>query len=565
MRMRLTSLLAIFATPAYGQLDRALELQLQGRAGDALRILDREIPSLRASHDDARLAQALAAASETALSLGKYPVAAAHAREALTLHSKLNDRPAQALDWNTIGSSDLYSGNYTAALEDYEQALALDRSGGDAQGEIVRLNNIGGVYYFEGRYLDALRSYEAALAKVNATGGQSWNPRRRQLTIGNLAMLYQRLGADDRALKLYSEFRSGPNALPHGEQAQLLLNEGVLYRRLGDPVKALEMYAAAQSLYTRDHQRDGEIGALRNIGIVRGLDLQDLQGALRAFDAALELAREAGNVRGEVHAHLYRGEILRRLDRRTEAEAELRFALAKAQPARLVEEQWKALYSLGLLAQTEGNASRAQQSFEAAIRLIESVRGALQLTALKTDFLADKRDVYDALISLRLDAPQPSPEQLLSLMEQSRARVLQDRVSATGAGKPSIAAIQKQLGPGTLLVEYWLGSHSWAALWIDSSSAGVVKQAPAENIAAFNGALAAGSQDWRSMSSELGKRLLLGIAASRRHPEDHRGSRRRAGDNPVRGARSAGSRQAHGRRFRGELLAHGGVPRKRRE
>jgi len=80
---------------------------------------------------------------------------------------------------------------------------------------------------------------------------------------GEPAILYQCLGADER-LSSYSEIRAGPNALPAGEQAQLLLNEGVLSRRRNRSV-------------TEDW-------------IVCGLDLDDLDGALRAFDAALKLA-----------------------------------------------------------------------------------------------------------------------------------------------------------------------------------------------------------------------------------------------------------------------------------
>src|SRR5579859_1807499 len=53
--VRATVLFAVFAGSAAGQLDRALELQKQGRAADALVLLDREIPALRAAHDDRRL------------------------------------------------------------------------------------------------------------------------------------------------------------------------------------------------------------------------------------------------------------------------------------------------------------------------------------------------------------------------------------------------------------------------------------------------------------------------------------------------------------------------------
>ena len=512
--MRLLVLLCL-AGAAAAQLDQAIELERQGRFKEALIILEREIGSFRASHDDASLARALGAAGQASLSLGKYPAASAQAREALELHRKLKDTGGQARDWNTLGSSDLYSGNYPAALGEFEEALALDRSGGDAEGEITRLNNIGNVYYFQGGYLDALRRYEAALTSVNAASNQTWSARRRQITIANLATLYQRLGREERALELYSQFRAAPNALPPSEQAQLLLNEGVLFRRLGDPVKALELYQSAESLFATEQNRDAEIRALQSIGIVRGLDLQDLHGALQAFTAAFRLAQESGNSVGEVQVRVYRGEVLRRLNRFPEASAELRDALAGAEHAGLIEEQWKALYAMARIAEAGGDTERAREYFEGAIRRIESVRAGLQLTALKTDFLADKRDVYDGLIALNLTAPQPSPAELYRLVEQSRARTLQDQIKPPKRSQSALPDVQARLEAGSLIVEYWMAGNSIAALWIASSGVGIVKKAfTTEDTAMvheFTEALAQGSPGWKRISSALGKQLLEGL------------------------------------------------------
>ena len=52
-----------------------------------------------------------------------------------------------------------------------------------------------------------------------------------------------------------------------------------------------------------------------------------------------------------------------------------------------------------------------------AIHAIESVRADLRTVALKAEFLADKRDVYDALIALRLSDPAASPADLFELIE----------------------------------------------------------------------------------------------------------------------------------------------------
>jgi len=355
-------LLLLLASPAAAQLDKALDLQRQGRAQEALVLLERDLPSLRDAGDPARLAQALSAAGAASLAIGKYPAALQYNKEALALHQKLGDTAAQARDWNFLGLADMYLANYGPSIDEYRHALTLDRANRDRDGEIERLNNLGNVYYFQGRYLDALHSFESAMEKVNAAIGEKWYPRRRQITIANLATVYQRLGAEEKALALYSQLSNGSAVRP-SEKAQMLLNQGALYRRLGDPVKALDMYRSAQDLFAKDQHRDAEIGAWRNIGIVRGLDLQDLPGALQAFTAALKLAREAGNSRAEVQAELYSGEILRRLHRSEAAEESLAQATTGAQRAGLVEEHWKALYSTGLLADAQGDPARAERCF----------------------------------------------------------------------------------------------------------------------------------------------------------------------------------------------------------
>lgn len=501
------------ASPAAAQLEKALELQRQGHAQEALVLLERDLPSLRDAGDPARLAQALSAAGAASLATGKYPAALQYNKEALALHQKLGDAAAQARDWNFLGLADMYLANYSPSLDEYRHALALDRANRDRDGEIERLNNLGNVYYFQGRYLDALHSFESALEKVNAATGEKWYSRRHQITIANLATVYQRLGAEEKALALYSQLSNGSAVRP-SEKAQMLLNQGVLYRRLGDPVKALDMYRAAQDLFAKDQHRDAEIGAWRNIGIVRGLDLQDVPGALQAFSAALKLARDAGNGRAEVQAELYSGEILRRMHRSKEAGESLARATAGAQRTGLVEEHWKALYSTGLLADTQGDPARAERCFTDALRLVESVRSGLQLASLKTDFLADKRDVYDALIELRLKLDQATPADLFQLIEHSRARTFQDRL-ATGKEPLSLAGVQSKLDGATLLLEYWTGNNAAAVLWVKTGSAGVVRKQftpeQATSVGAFTNALSQESDAWRSQAATIGQILLAGL------------------------------------------------------
>jgi tetratricopeptide (TPR) repeat protein len=494
---------------APARVDEAVRLQHEGKNLEALRALRALLPALRATGDHPLLVRALVAATDAGLAVGEYQDALLEADEAFALHKQLGQNVDAAWDLNAAGLANLYLGRYDLALERYERALALDRASADGDGEITRLNNIGNVHFMHGRYADSLRMYQDALHGLDRTTPQS-HERLRKMTISNLAALDQRLGADERALDWYAQLASA-GTMPAGEEAQLLVNQGALCRRLGDPVKALDLYRSAQQLFARAGHRDGEIGAWRNIGIVYALDLIDYDRALHAFDTGLALARASANRRGEAQARLYRGEALRRMGRQAEADRDLHAALDAAVAAGLVEEQWKARYGIGLVRQTRGDFGGAREAFERAIATIESVRSDLQTPALRSEFLADRRDVYDALIWLRAHEQPVMIADLFTLVEQSRSRAWQDRVQASAAPL-SLSAVQARVPHDTLLLEYWNGHAGTLVLWISHDTAGVAtRDANAEDAAAIQALADATSRQgsiWRPASARVGEMLL---------------------------------------------------------
>jgi CHAT domain-containing protein/tetratricopeptide (TPR) repeat protein len=489
----------------------ALTLQRQGKSREARDRIRAAASDFRASGDRANEAKALSMASKLSVSLGDYRTAISEAETAVGIRRALKDDTAIGEDYNTLGLANLYLGSYATALSNYQEALKLDREHGSAEGEIARENNIGNVFYFQGRYSEAFRWYQTAMDKINTTSAETWTPRRRQLTIANLAALYQRIGKEQAALNLYRELSQSPQAMPVSEYAQLLLNQGILYRRLGDPVKALDLYTQAQTLFARERHRDGEISALRSVGLDRAVDLNDLPGALQAFTAALRLAQDSSNTRGIVQSKLYRAEALRRLGRLGGAESDATGAFDGARTAGLIEEEWEARYTLGKLAEEKGDLETARNDFQEAIAVIESVRSALQL-AMRNDFLADKREVYDSIIALRLRESDTTARELFSWIERSRARTLVDRVRP--ASQPALADIQSSLAPDTVLIELWMGSSTAATLWLTRSSAGVVQYPapPSDALSRFVRSLENSSDaEWKDLSRSLGNQLLAGV------------------------------------------------------
>jgi len=75
-----------------------------------------------------------------------------------------------------------------------------------------------------------------------------------------------------------------------------------------------------------------------------------------------------------------------------------KLAFAQAKKLETREEQWKLstqwFKSKSLWTTRKG----AEANYRKAISIIETTRSEIQLSALRVEFLADKRDAYDALI-----------------------------------------------------------------------------------------------------------------------------------------------------------------------
>ena len=163
---------------------------------------------------------------------------------------------------------------------------------------------------------------------------------------------------------------------------------------------------------------------------------------------------------------------------------------------------------------------KQRESFVMPFEKIESLRSKLQLSRLKSDFLADKRDVYDALIKLLLERNDAAAS--LEFMERSRARVFQDRFFAAGVtpGSLTLASLQKRLDGHTALIEFWTGPDAIAAVWLTHDSSGIARK---EFLCGRNGKFArlvAGlpenlGNDWRTGFQKLAALLPDGIVPFR--------------------------------------------------
>ena len=457
------------------QLAKATALRNAGSSDEAQKIYESVLPPLRTQGPSQELVDALNNLSDIATMAGKYDRAVALSRESAAACQNMHNKNCEALAHDDAGLALSNAGNYEEAAAELDLGLKLTGETGNAFTAVLILNNLGNVYYYQAKYSEALRIYESALQYVEKSGAEDWTAIWQQFTLLNLATLYQRLGNDQRAIGTYNDILAHPKNISSTDFAHINANLGALYRHLGDAAQALQFYGYADDYYKKEKDTDGELGVLKNTGIVYVLLEKKYQKALGYFDRVYTLAAKVKNQREVMQALLYRGETLYRMSKLAEAEKEFTAALVAADQLGAVEEQWKAVYGLGKIALDHGQRDVAEVKFRDAIQRIESVRAQLQLSRLKAEFLADKRDVYDALIKLLLERNDVASA--FEFMERSRARVFQDRFFG-GKLSPdalTLRSIQARLGPQTALIEFWAASEGLAVVWVTRESAGITQ------------------------------------------------------------------------------------------
>ena len=454
------------------------------------------------------------AAADSALKAGDYAKAVQRAANAARQFEASGEREKLGVALNTAGAASVHRGDYPGALQWLDRSLRLARDAGDVASEVLRQNNIGGVHFFLGNYVEAFSRYQAALARLSGSQSEPWYVRSRQLTLTNLAILYLQLGQNQRALDLYREVRSLPLKVAPNIEAQMLTNLAIAYRRLGDPHQALEHYRQARRLLAKDPNAAAALYTLHNEGVVLALDYKDYPGALDRFTEALRIARRTGSRREVVLEQLFRGETFLLMKRPSDALAEYVEALDASEKLKLADERWTALYGMGRVHAATGNLTAALKYFQDSTAVIESARAGLGVASLKAEFLAGKRDVYDALIGLLLNQPNPPVAEILRRIEEARARNLKEQLPTEG--RPvTLESVQRSLGERDMLLEYWTSGERLAVVWITHSDAGVISRELAKKDTDAIEALARSlsdrrSRDWKPLAKEAGSLLLDG-------------------------------------------------------
>ena len=370
---------------------------------------------------------------------------------ALSLFKQVEAPLGEANCYKSQGDVFLRTGDNKMALEKYEQALALFKKAQDPVGEANCYFSQGDVFFYSGDDQAALEKYERAFPlfkKAQDPLGEA-NCYKSQgdvllKTGDNLAALEK----FEQALSLYEKAR-----VPLGE-ANCYQSQGDVLFYSGDNQAALEKYEQALNLYDRTNATLSLMWTHYSMGKV--------QRAMGRTDAALE-AYETSMAQGRFLMSHAGGEEMQRgtMEKQTdiyEETIDLLLELGRDQDAMEVLEKMRGAVLRNMLEQGGVDAlARAPEDVRnrAATLRIE-MNTALNDLAIETQ----QPDAGDpGQIRMIKDRHARAAKELDTLMREAAAAY--SGVAATGAGVPALSVdeLRKQLPPGALLIEYFLGQN----------------------------------------------------------------------------------------------------------
>ncbi len=181
-----------------------------------------------------------------------------------------------------------------------------------------------------------------------------------------------------------------------GEGATLS-NLGLVYEVLGEPEKAISYYEQSLEIRRLVGDKRGEGRTLDNLGLVY-YGLGEPKQAISYFQQSLEILRQVGDKAGE----------------------------------------GLSLYNIAFFQRQQGNLLDAKTNIEAAIEIIENIRGQLISPDLRTSYFASVNDYYQFYIDLLMELDQLNPNSGYNILafnasEKSRTRTLIELLTESGA------------------------------------------------------------------------------------------------------------------------------------
>ncbi|MEP7341488.1 MAG: CHAT domain-containing protein [Acidobacteriota bacterium] len=344
--------------------------------------------------------------------LGDNRAALDYFEQSLALRRHLNHPRAVAETCMALGKLHGTTGELTKALELFHQAAQIYRVIADHNNLATALQNLGITSFNLGNQRQAVAYYEEAMSLRSVAG----SVKGEAVALTQIGNAYLLLGDYQRARDSY--LQAIPRLREQGDiRVQVLAFSGLgqAYLALGENQKAVE--AIRQAIATDN---------------LRPLDPSDVIAAfnylceahvkLGEYDQAIEACHESQRL-SEKAAYLNFGSVTQRL--------------------------------LGTIAWKRGDLTSARAHFEAAIKLVESLRSKAVLSARRATLLGSRQRFYSDYIELLMELNRRQPKAghdrfAFQASERARARsllesLIEARADIREGVEPALLAQEKSL------------------------------------------------------------------------------------------------------------------------
>jgi len=399
----------------------------EGKIEAALECLKRGLTILREVGAKDKTGYVLNNLGVTYRDVGDLKTAADYENQALEVFRELEHIHGTATVLTNLASIYSQQGEMRKALSLYQQALPLCIAGGEQNCEARVYWRMASDYSSLGETQSALDYY----AKSAAIYRRKQRAVELARMLNSSGALYSSLGEKTRASELYSEaLIVSRNAESRAEEATTLSHLAELQEDNGDSQKARDSYQQALAISREIKDRLGESANLNRLGLLAS-SAGNGQEAIKLFEQALAINNEVGaRYEGALALHNlglvydHAGDQQRALDFFTRALGVFREIENRSGEAML-------RYRISSVQKRLGHTDEARRHIVAALEIVETMRGKIASTDLRSSYFATVQQYYDLYIELLMSEHRARANgdfafQALQVSEQARARSLLD-------------------------------------------------------------------------------------------------------------------------------------------
>jgi CHAT domain-containing protein/tetratricopeptide (TPR) repeat protein len=436
-----------------------------GRFDDALACFERRLSLALAKHSPVDEAWARAGIAYVVFLQDQYPRAKQEYTRAIELFRANNVTRFAATPLLGLGRVESALGNTVGAIRCYQSAWVVSREAGDRYNEMWATNNLG-VLAWERGDLSRTGEYERRALQL---ARELKSPQAMLVPAANLVSQAEERGDFESAEATLNECRAMCEAQRDTMSLAFVNFYFANLRRMQDrPRAAVTLFRPLVESPALDPQNRGNV----IVGLAETLAASDsLDAGIRMLETYVH------RTRGTYAEAVQQGVVLlARLYARRGANDQ---ALAQAQRAREMGQLGSrrtaitATFIESSRHRALGQADTAIQVFYAGLDSLEAYRGGISTSDLRETFgQQTSRDVVDAGRVL-LEAPRSGPqaardESFFNAMQRMKSRTLLDRITQShqGATAPTnnpvctLTELQRELSPGEVFLDFFLGSES---------------------------------------------------------------------------------------------------------